>query len=605
MTEQSASPAPVKERSSQAARRAQARRVQLPPAISVHALADHLEVSPIEVIKQLMRGGIMANINQVIDFDTAASVCQSFGIHAVREAEQKTKLPTSGVAVEEDASKLILRPPVVTILGHVDHGKTSLLDAIRKTNVVATEAGGITQRIGAYQAEYNDHRITFLDTPGHEAFTAMRARGARVTDIAVLVVAANDGVMPQTVEAMNHAKAAGVPIVVAINKIDVPGADVERVQRQLSEHGLLIEAWGGDIIAVPVSAKSGEGIKELLESILVVAEVAELKANPERPAVGTVIETRLDKSRGPLATVLVQTGTLRVGDSVVVGVVRGRVKAMLTETGRRLKAATPSTPAELLGLTALPQAGDRLEVIADERAARQTVEERARQAETTRARGTSLEDVYARLTAGEVKELALILKADVQGSVEAVVNALQHLATEKLQTKVIHAASGTITESDVLLAVASQAIIIGFNTGIEPGARRLADSEGVDIRVYDVIYRLTEDVHAALTGLIEPTYQEVVEGRAEVRAVFSLGRKGTVAGCYVTEGHFTRSSQVRVLRGGKAVFDGAVASLRRFKDDVREVATGYECGLGLEGFSDVQEGDILEAHRTQQVGKPS
>ncbi|MEK9659914.1 MAG: translation initiation factor IF-2, partial [Chloroflexota bacterium] len=474
------------------------------------------------------------------------------------------------------------------------------LDAIRKTNVVAKEAGGITQHIGAYQVEHNSNPVTFIDTPGHEAFTAMRARGAQVTDIAILVVAANDGVMPQTVEAIDHIKAAGVPIIVAINKMDVDGADPEKVRRQLTEHELVVEKWGGDVMDVEVSAKAGKGIEDLLEVIQLVAEVAELKANPERPGVGVVVEARLDKLRGALATVLVQTGTLKVGDHVVVGNVRGRVKALVNDKGRRIHQAGPSTPVEVLGLTDTPGAGDRLVVVPNEKSARDMVAERVRREEARR--GATLEEMGSRISSGQVRELALVVKTDVQGSTEAVRQALEQLSTPEAQVRVIHLATGRITESDVLLAVASSAIIVGFNARPDQGAARLAEQEGVQIREYNIIYRLTEDVEKALAGMLEPTVVDVVEGKMEVRAVFSLARGRKTAGCYVQEGKATRGAKARVLRDGKELFDGSIAGLRRFKDDVREVAAGYECGLSLDGFSDYQEGDIIEVHREKVTG---
>ncbi|MBI2856365.1 MAG: translation initiation factor IF-2, partial [Chloroflexi bacterium] len=493
--------------------------------------------------------------------------------------------------------------PVVTILGHVDHGKTTLLDAIRESKIAEGEVGGITQHIGAYQVEYKGEKITFLDTPGHEAFTAMRARGARATDIAVLVVAADDGVMPQTIEAINHAKAAGVPIVVAINKMDVPGADIDRVKRQLVENELVIEEWGGDVIAVPISAKQRQGIDDLLENILVVAEVSELKANPHRPATGVIVEAQMDKSKGPLATVLVQTGTLHVGDTVVVGNTWGRVKAMLSESGRRVKAADPSTPVEVLGLAHLPMAGDILEVLPNEKAAKDLVQERQQRQARERQTMTSptLEEAAIRIGTGELTDLKLIIKTDVQGSVDAVRGSLEKLSTEKAKVNILHATSGTINESDVMLAAASKAVVIGFTTRVEQGARHLADSEKVDIRLYDIIYRLVEDVQRALEGLVKPATQEVVEGHGEVRVVFSMGRRGKIAGVYWTDGRITRNSTVRVLRKGDVVHQGNVSSLRHFKDDVREMTAGFECGVAVEGFNDFQEGDSLEALRQEQI----
>ena len=581
-------------------RRVTLRALPIGEAITVGALAERMRVEPVQVIKQLMRTGVFASINQVVDFETAGAVARVFG-YAARKVEDVASAAAGAVA-EDDAGLLESRPPVVAILGHVDHGKTTLLDTIRRTNVVGREAGGITQHIGAYQVVHNDSPITFIDTPGHEAFTAMRARGAQVTDIAILVVAADDGVMPQTVEAINHIKAAGVPIIVAINKMDSPEADPERVRRQLSEHELLVEKWGGDIVDAEVSARAGDGIGDLLESIELVAEIADLKANPQRPGVGVVVEARLDRNRGVLATVLVQTGTLRVGDHIVVGSTRGRVRALTNDAGKRIESAGPAAPVEVLGLSELPDAGDRLVVVPDEKTARDTVAERLRREDLNRSRGATLEEVGARISSGQTKELCLVLKTDVQGSIDAVRQALDRLSTPAAQVRVIHAAGGAITESDVLLAMASDAIIIGFNVRPDQGAQRLADHDRVQIRQYNIIYRLSEDIERALHGLLEPVVEDVLEGSAEVRAVFSLGRSRRSAGCYITDGKFARGARARVLRDGKEVFDGAIAGLRRFKDDVREVATGYECGVSLDGFNDFHEGDVIQAHRQRTVG---
>ena len=574
--------------------------LELPKTLTVKQLADQMKADPVDVIKELIRNGVMANINQTIEFGMAAAVAVEFGFRTSPLTE-----PEEGFAIysqltrEEDPASLVIRPPVVTILGHVDHGKTTLLDAIRESNITEGEVGGITQHIGAYQVEYKGAKITFLDTPGHEAFTAMRARGAKATDIAVLVVAADDGVMPQTVEAIDHVKAAGVPIVVAINKIDVASADLERVKRQLVEQGLVIEEWGGDVIAIPISARERMGIDDLLENILVVAEVSEFKADPERSAVGVVVEAQVDKSKGPVATVLVQTGTLRVGETVVVGDSWGRVKAMISESGRRTRAADPSTPVEILGLGQLPLAGDTLWVVPDEKTAKDLIQERRRRLETERTTmaGPTLESASSRIGTGEITDLNLIIKTDVQGTVDAVRGTLEKLYTAKGKVNVIHTGAGTINEGDVLLAAASKAIIIGFTTRVEPGAKRLADSEKVDIRLYDIIYRLSEDVQNALEGLLSPVRQEIVEGNAVVRAVFSVGRRSRIAGAYVTSGRLSRNAGARVIRSGQVVFEGTISSLRHFKDDVREMATGFECGLGLDGFSDFQEGDIVEAFR--------
>ena len=582
-----------------ATRRVTLRALPIGDAIAVGTLADRMRVEPVQVIKQLMRAGVFANINQIIDFDTAAVVARAFG-YAARKVEDSVNAGAGSVA-EDGSADLETRPAVVTVLGHVDHGKTTLLDAIRRTNVVAKEAGGITQHIGAYQVMHNDARITFIDTPGHEAFTAMRARGAQVTDIAILVVAADDGVMPQTVEAIDHIKAAEVPIIVAINKMDTQDADPEKVRRQLSEHDFLVEKWGGEVIDVEVSAKAGEGIDSLLESIELVAEVAELKANRDRPGVGVVIEAELDRNRGSLARILVQTGTLKVGDHIVVGSTRGRVKALVDHTGQRVKNAGPSTPVEVLGLSELPSAGDRLVVVPDEKTARETVAERLRRADLSRGRGATLEELGSRISSGQAKELRMVLKTDVQGSVGAIKQSLDRLSTPETQIRIIHSGTGAITESDVMLAVASDAIVIGFNARPDQGAQRLAAQDKVQIRQYSIIYRLIEDIEKALRGLLEPTIEDVVEGTAEVRAVFSLGRNHKSAGCYITDGKFMRGARARVLRGGKEIFDGAIGGLRRFKDDVREVATGYECGVSLEGFSDFVEGDIIQAHRQRTV----
>ena len=574
------------------------RELELPKTLTVKQLADQMRSDPIDIIKELIRNEVMANINQIIDFETATTIATELGF-TTSELPESEEEPAaySQLNQEDDPGKLIGRPPVVTILGHVDHGKTTLLDVIRESNVTEGEVGGITQHIGAYQVEYKGQKITFLDTPGHEAFTAMRARGAKATDIAVLVVAADDGVMPQTVEAMDHAKAAGVPIVVAINKIDVPDADQDKVKRQLVERGLVIEEWGGEVIAVPISAKARQGIDDLLENILVVAEVAELKADPERPAVGVIVEAQIDKSRGPIATVLVQTGTLRVGQTVVVGNSWGRIKALVDDSGKRITAAEPSTPAEILGLGRLPQAGETLWTVPNEKTAKDLIRERQRRLDTEHQvlTGTTLEDTSARIGTGELTDLNLIVKTDVQGTVDAVRSTLEKLATDKGKVNIIHAASGTINESDVLLARTSKAIIIGFNSRIEPGARLMADTSKIDVRLYDIIYRLSEDVQRALEGLLKPVQQEVVDGHAEVRAVFSLGRRVTIAGAYVTDGRVSRNAIARVFRNGELLQQSTISSLKHFKDDAREMTTGFECGIGVDGFNDFQVGDIIEA----------
>ena len=575
--------------------------LEVPLAIAVHDLAELMETTPVEVIKEFMRGGYMFSINEVVGHDLVVGIAPSFGFEVLPlEAESGAG---SIVPSTDDVDPALLedRPPVVTILGHVDHGKTTLLDTIRKTNVVDGEAGGITQHIGAYQVTYDGNLITFLDTPGHEAFTAMRARGAQVTDIAVLVIAADDGIMPQTEEAINHVKAAEVPIVVAINKVDRPEADPERVKRQLAERNLLVEDWGGDVIALPVSALTGDGVNDLLDNLAIVAEVSELKANVGRQARGVVVEARIDRSRGTVATVLVQAGKLHVGDNIVVGNLRGRIRAMQADSGEPVETATPSQPVEILGIRGVPEAGDILEVAKDERSARQLAEARIRQSEIKRAAGPTMEDVHTRIAAGEVKALNLIIKTDVQGTVEAVKGALNGLNTEQSRVNIVHIASGAITESDVLLGMASKAIIVGFNTEPGQGAMALANQEGVEIRHYNIIYNLLEDVELALTGLLEPVYRDVTEGHATIRAIFGVGRRFKVAGFYVNDGQIQRSSTIHVLRGGQNIYKGSISSLKHFKDDVREVNIGFEGGLMLEGFNGFEEGDILEAHRSERV----
>jgi len=567
--------------------------VHLEGSLTVGELAQRLGVPAAEVVRRLLEIGVLAGVNQQIPLETAKAVAEAMGARVVTEAP-KAPAPGPRLRVSQEGEP---RPPVVTVLGHVDHGKTTLLDTIRHTNVAAGEFGGITQHIGAYQVERGGRRITFIDTPGHEAFTALRARGAQVTDIAVLVVAADDGVMPQTVEAINHAKAAQVPIVVAINKVDLPQANPERVKQQLAELGLVPEEWGGDVVMVPVSARTGQGIEDLLEMLLLVAELHDLRADPHKPARGTVLEARLDRGRGPVATVLVQEGTLRVGDAVVVGEVYGKVRAMTDDRGQRLTEAGPSTPVEVVGLSDVPTAGDLLEVVPDERRAKAIAEERRerrRAAELTQARKGSLEELV------EVRELRLVVKADVHGSLEAITGALQRLQTEEVKVNVLHAAVGAVTESDVMLAAASRAVVLGFNVRPDPAARKLAEQEGVDVRLYRIIYEALDDVQALLKGLAAPKLTEVVLGRAEVRRIFHISRVGTVAGCYVVEGRIPRSAQVRLVRDGAVVYDGRLASLRRFKDDVREVAAGFECGMALENFQDIKEGDVIEAYAVQE-----
>ena len=572
--------------------------LDLPKTLTVKQLANQMNSDPIDIIKELIRNGVMANINQSIDFKTATAVATELGFTTAERPETEGEFAVySQLNQEDDPSKLVGRPPVVTILGHVDHGKTTLLDVIRESNVTESEVGGITQHIGAYQVEYKGQKITFLDTPGHEAFTAMRARGAKATDIAVLVVAADDGVMPQTVEAMDHAKAAGVPIVVAINKIDVPDADQDRVKRQLVERGLVIEEWGGDVVVVPISAKERQGIDDLLENILVVAEVSELKADPDRPAIGIIVEAQIDKSRGPMATVLVQTGTLRVGQTVVVGNSWGRIRALLDDSGKKITAAEPSTPAEILGLGQLPQAGETLWVVPNEKTAKDLIRERQRRLTTEDQvlTGTTLEDTSARIGTGELTDLNLIVKTDVQGTVDAVRGTLEKLATDTGKVNILHAATGTINESDVLLAQTAKAIIIGFNTRVEPGAKHMADTNKIDVRLYDIIYRLSEDIQKALEGLLTPVQREVIEGHCEVRAIFSLGRRVTIAGGYVTDGRISRNASARVFRNGQLLHQGTISSLKHFKDDAREMTAGFECGIGVDGFNNFQVGDIIEA----------
>jgi len=585
--------------------------VELPHSMSVRQLADLLQVSAIDIIKQLMRKDIMANINQIIDYDIASEIATNLGYEtrlkpraaegaasAISEMRKRRKLQV------EEAGNLQPRPPVVTVMGHVDHGKTRLLDAIRQTNVMDTEAGAITQHIGAYQVTVDDQKITFLDTPGHEAFTAMRAHGAQITDIIILVVAADDGVMPQTQEAISHARAAGVPIVVAINKIDKPEANPDRVKQQLAEAGLLIEEWGGDTVCVAISAKEKTGIKELLENLLVVAEVEELKANPAGQASGVVVEAEMDRTRGPLATVLVNSGTLKPGDTIVVGGTWGRVRAMLNDTGKQIKKAGPATPVEILGLDSVPQAGDIMTAVTSEPQAQALLAKRRREMEeraTVAARSVSLHNLYDKISSGQVKGLNVILKADVQGSIEPILSSLERLSTDEVQVRILHSGTGNVSESDVMLAAASNGLIIGFGVGTDEGARRLASTEGVDIRQYDVIYNVIDDVEKALKGLLEPEYVEVIDGHAEVRAVFSAAKGTQVAGLYVLDGKINRNSSVRVRRGEEVIADTTVSSLRRFKDDVREVAAGYECGVAVKDFADFQVGDRLEFYRMDKA----
>jgi translation initiation factor IF-2 len=589
--------------------------VTIPAQITVRELADKMHKSPIEVIKALMNYGIMVPITQTIDFDTATVVGEDLGITVkgetvvAPEVKEEPKEPPrtlrQQIMAEEDPRALVIRPPVVTVLGHVDHGKTTLLDAIRETRVVDGEAGGITQHIGAYQVERDGRKITFLDTPGHEAFTAMRARGASVTDIAVVVVAADDGVMPQTKEAISHARAAQVPILVALNKIDKPNANPDRVKQELAENGVLIEDFGGDVVCVPVSAKMRRGIPDLLESILLVYDVEPMKANPNASGVGSVIESRLDRSRGPTATLLVQNGTLHVGDSIVLGDTYGKVRAMFDDKGEPINEAPPSTPAVVLGLENVPVAGDTFQVAADERTARAIAAERQAQkradSNQPAPKAMTLETIFAQVEAGQTKELNLILKADVQGSIEPIVNSLDKLGNDKVRVKILHQGTGNITESDVMLAVASKAIILGFSVTVDGTAQRMAEAEGVDIRIYNIIYNLIEDVEKALTGLLEPVYREVVTGHAEIRQVFRISKVGKIAGCYVIDGEIPRNSMVRVQRAGAVIRDDRITNLKRFQEDVPEVKTGYECGINLGNFNDFEVGDVLEAFKKERV----
>ncbi|MFY0542744.1 translation initiation factor IF-2 [Brevibacillus sp. H7] len=566
-------------------------------SLTVGELAKKLRKEPAEIIKKLFNLGIMATINQDLDRDAIELICSEYNV----QVEEKIVIDeTNFETIEEvdNPADLVERPPVVTIMGHVDHGKTTLLDAIRSTNVVAGEAGGITQHIGAYQVEIKGKKITFLDTPGHAAFTTMRARGAQITDITILVVAADDGVMPQTVEAISHAKAAKVPIIVAVNKIDKPEANIDRIKQELTEYELVAEEWGGDTIFCPVSAKQRTGIEELLEYILLVSEVQELKANPNKRARGTVVEAELDKGRGPVATVLVQHGTLKVGDPIVVGSAYGRIRAMVNDKGRRLKEAGPSTPVEITGLNDVPQAGDQFMVFEDEKKARAIGEARAaKQRESERRANTrvSLDDLFQHIQEGEVKELNLIVKGDVQGSVEALRGSLEKIDVNGTRVKIIHTGVGAITESDVTLANASNAIIIGFNVRPEPNARNMAEQEKIDIRLHRVIYNVIEEIEAALKGMLDPVFKESIIGQAEIREVFKISKVGNIAGCYVTEGKLTRDAGARLIRDGVVIYEGKLDTLKRFKDDVKEVAAGYECGITLERFNDIKQGDIIEA----------
>lgn len=586
------------------------KKIELASSITVRDLAQIMQTSPIDVIKALMSNGVMASINQPIDFDTAAIVASEMGFEAVPESPQVREQDLGEipqwrkVISKEAAENLAPRPPVVTILGHVDHGKTTLLDAIRETNVAEGEVGGITQHIGAYQAEHNGHLITFLDTPGHAAFTAMRARGAQGADIVVLVVAADDGVMPQTKEAIAHAKAAKVPIIVALNKIDKTNADPDRVRQQLAEVGLVPDDWDGDTIVVPMSAKKREGLEDLLEAIVLVADNMDIRANPNGEVIGTVIEAELDKAKGSMATLLVQNGTLEVGDVVVVGKAVGRLKALFDFRGRRIRKAGPSTPVSVMGLNEVPLAGDLFQVVSSEREARLIVSEKSQVGEniaiSTKAQIT-LEQLFDQFKAGEVQELRLIIKADVQGSLEPIVSSLKNLCTEELSVKILHAETGNITENDVMLAAASKAVIVGFSVQADVAARRLAEKEGVSIRLYDIIYRMIEDIEKALNGMLEPVERETILGHAEVRKVFRISKVGNIAGCYITDGEIRRNTRGKVLRDGEVVAIGEISSIKHLQEDVRELRQGFECGIAIRNFSDYMEGDRIESVTVEMV----
>jgi translation initiation factor IF-2 len=585
--------------------------IELPPIITVRELADLIQASPIEVIKNLMANGVMANINQQIDFDTAAIVAAEMGYDATLESQELGAEEEVGeiplwrrVIASENPDELVFRPPIVTILGHVDHGKTTLLDAIRDTNVVEDEAGGITQHIGAYQVEHNKRQITFLDTPGHAAFTAMRARGAQGADIVVLVVAADDGVMPQTREAIAHAKAAQIPMIVALNKIDKPNADPERVNQQLAEIGLVPDEWDGDTIVVPLSAKRKEGLDDLMEAILLVADNLDIRANPHGRIIGTVIDAEIDRSRGVMATLLIQNGTLNVGNIVVAGTTHGRLRAMFDHVGRNVTDAEPSAPVAVMGLNEVPVAGDLFQVVDSDKQARALTRERKNNQKTaadSQRSAVTLEQLFEKFQAGEVRELRLIIKADVQGSLEPIKSSLDDLGTGEISINILHEGTGNIGKNDIMLAAASKAIVIGFNVEADSSAQRLADTEGVSIRLYNIIYRLVEDIERALKGMLEPEIKETVIGRAEVRATFRISKIGKVAGCYVVNGELRRNAKVRVLRGEEVIYDGDVSSLKHLQDDVTEVRTGFECGITFRKFNDFDEGDIIQCYIVEEV----
>lgn len=577
--------------------------IEIGKTITVKELAEKLNKPVNDVIKTLIFTGVMAAINQEIDFETAEKVAEKYEV-AVYEKEEENTLEEFEEETDVEEENLAKRPPIITVMGHVDHGKTSLLDAIRKSKVTSTEAGGITQHIGAYTVEVNGETLTFLDTPGHEAFTAMRARGAQITDVVILVVAADDGIMPQTVEAINHCKAANVPMIVAINKMDREGANPDRVKQELTEHGLVVEDWGGDIIAVPVSAKTRENIDTLLEMVLLTSEMQELKADAGRKAKGTVVEAKLDKGRGAVATLLVQNGTLHMGDSIIVGSTYGRIRAMFDDSGKKIKSSGPSIPVEVLGLSEVPAAGDRFTVVKDEKTARNMAEarkEKIRQESFATSHRVSLEDLYSQIKEGSVKELSVIVKADVQGSVEAIKASLEKLSTDDVKVRVIHGAVGAISETDITLAAASNAIVIGFNVRPDNNAVAASERDGVEVKTYRVIYDAIEDIKSAMIGMLDPEYKEVVLGTAEIRATYKISNVGTIAGGYVLTGKLVRNADVRVIREGIVIFESKLASLKRFKDDVKEVNAGYECGFSVEKFNDIKEGDIIEAYTMEAV----
>ena len=587
------------------------KKIDLPASITVRELAENIQASPIEIIKTLMANGVMANINQQIDFDTAAIVAAEMGYEATLEIPEEAQ-EEDGVMIplwrqllaDEDPEKLVPRPPVVTILGHVDHGKTTLLDAIRHTNVVGGEAGGITQHIGAYQIKHNDRVISFLDTPGHAAFSAMRARGAQGADIVILVVAADDGVMPQTREAVAHAKAAQVPILVALNKTDRSNADPDRVKQQLAEIGLIPDEWDGDTIVIPVSAKMEKGLDDLLEAVLLITDNMDIRANPEGHVIGTVIEAERDRSKGVIATLLVQNGTLEISDVVVAGTTYGRIRAMFDQYGRRIRKAEPATPSAVMGFNDVPNAGDLFQIVASDKEARSIIDQRVQakeQARLERTHEVTLEQLFERFQAGELRELRLVIKADVQGSLEPIISSLEEMNNGDISINILQSGTGNIGESDVMLAAASKAIVIGFNVESDPTARKLAFTEGVSVRLYDIIYRLTEDVEKALKGMLEPEIVETVIGKAEVRAVFRITKVGKIAGCRVLEGNLRRNANMRVVRDEQVIFQGDISSLKHLQDDVREVRQGFECGVSINNFNEFEQGDILECYITEEV----